>query len=110
MNKDIPELTRSSLHRCLQLHGISRLPEAHEPKPIRQKFKVYPPGYIHIDITQVYTKEKKLYLFVGIDRTTKYYFAKLYEKQTIDSALDFFKMISEDYPCKLTKVLTDNGL
>jgi hypothetical protein len=23
----IPHLTRSSLHRCLQRHGISRLPE-----------------------------------------------------------------------------------
>ena len=26
-SNDIPHLTRSSLHRCLQRHGISRLPE-----------------------------------------------------------------------------------
>lgn len=35
----IPHLTRSSLHRCLQRHGISRLPEIDGDKPKRQKFK-----------------------------------------------------------------------
>ncbi len=29
----IPHLTRSSLHRCLQRHGISRLPEVDGDKP-----------------------------------------------------------------------------
>ncbi|TGQ26792.1 IS481 family transposase, partial [Mesorhizobium sp. M4B.F.Ca.ET.214.01.1.1] len=29
----IPHLTRSSLHRCLQRHGISRLPEVEGDKP-----------------------------------------------------------------------------
>ena len=35
----IPHLTRSSLHRCLQRHGISRLPEIEGNKPSRKKFK-----------------------------------------------------------------------
>lgn len=29
----MPHLTRSSLHRCLQRHGISRLPEVEGDKP-----------------------------------------------------------------------------
>jgi len=41
-------LTRSSLHRCLQRHGISRLPDMEGDKPKRQKFKRYPIGYFHI--------------------------------------------------------------
>ena len=32
----IPHLTRSSLHRCLQRHGISRLPEVEGDKPERR--------------------------------------------------------------------------
>ena len=40
----IPHLTRSSLHRCLQRHGISRLPDMDGDKPQRQKFKRYPIG------------------------------------------------------------------
>jgi hypothetical protein len=41
----IPHLTRSSLHRCLQRHGNSRLPEVTGDKPAKKKFKSYPIGY-----------------------------------------------------------------
>ncbi len=40
----VPHLTRSSLHRCLKRHGISRLPETKGDKQARQKFKAYPIG------------------------------------------------------------------
>ena len=62
----IPQLTRSSLHRCLQRHGISRLPEVDGDKPRRKKFKAYPIGYFHIDIAEVRTEQGKLYLLVAI--------------------------------------------
>ena len=41
----IPHLTRSALHRCLQRHGISRLPDIDGDKPKRQSFKRYPIGF-----------------------------------------------------------------
>ena len=65
----IPHLTRSSLHRCLQRHEISRLPEVTGDKEPKKKFKTYPIGYFHIDIAEVRTAEGKLYLYVAIDRT-----------------------------------------
>ena len=68
----IPHLTRSSLHRCLQRYGISRLPEGDGDKPKRSRFKAYPLGYFQIDIAEVHTAEGRLYLFVAIDRTTKF--------------------------------------
>ena len=67
----IPHLTRSSLHRCLQRHGISRLPEVEGDKPDKKQFKAYPIGFFHIDIAEVRTEEGKLYLFVAIDRTSQ---------------------------------------
>ena len=70
----IPHLTRSSLHRCLERHGISRLPEMDGDKP-KTKFAAYAIGYFHIDIAEVRTEEGKLYLFVAIDRTSKFAFA-----------------------------------
>jgi transposase-like protein len=74
LQETLPHLTRSSLHRCLQRHGISRLPEV-TTKPVkRSRFKKYPIGYFHIDITQVRTEEGKLYLFVAINRTSKFAF------------------------------------
>ena len=56
LQASIPHLTRSSLHRCLQRHGISRLPDVEGTKP-RKKFKQYPIGYFHIDIAEVRTEE-----------------------------------------------------
>lgn len=35
----LPHLTRSSLHRCLQRHGLSRLPGIEDDKPAKKQFK-----------------------------------------------------------------------
>ena len=63
----IPHLSRSSLHRCLRRHGISRLPELDGDKPVRLKFKTYPIGYFHIDIAEVRTEQGKLCLLYTSD-------------------------------------------
>jgi hypothetical protein len=47
----IPRLSRSSLHRCLQRHGVSRLPQVEGDKEPRRKFKTYPIGFFHVDST-----------------------------------------------------------
>ena len=46
----IPHLTRSSLHRCLKRHGISRLPQVDGEASPKRKFKAYPIGFFHVDI------------------------------------------------------------
>ncbi len=75
-----------------------------------QKFKIYPPGYMHLDVTQVYTKQKKLHLFVALDRTAKYCKPSYNKDQTSQTAVEFLQQLIESYPCKITKILTDNGL
>jgi hypothetical protein len=79
-------MLQKRLHRCLQRHGISRLPEVEGDKPKRQKFKRYPIGFFHIDIAEVQTAEGKLYLFVGIDRTAKFADAQLVATATMASS------------------------
>lgn len=39
LKDQIPTLTRSALHRCLQRHGISRLPKAEDGASKRRAFK-----------------------------------------------------------------------
>ena len=70
LQPSIPHLTRSALHRCLQRHGISRLPDVEGDKPKRQRFKRYPIGFFHVDIAELQTAEGRLNLFVAIDRTS----------------------------------------
>jgi transposase InsO family protein len=105
----IPQLTRSSLHRCLQRHDISRLPDVERATPARRKFKAYPLGYFHIDIAEVHTAQGKLYLLVAIDRTTKFAFVELHEKATRRVAGDFLRALLKAVPYKVHTVLTDSG-
>ena len=106
----IPHLTRSSLHRCLQRHGISRLPDAQGDKELKKKFKSYPIGYFHVDIAEVHTTEGRLYLFVAIDRTSKFAFAQLVGKATRRVAGNFLGALAIAVPYKIHTVLTDNVL
>ena len=58
LQPSIPHLTRSALHRCLQRHGISRLPDLEGNKallsevegPKRQRVQRYPIGVFHLDL------------------------------------------------------------
>ncbi|SFN96332.1 Integrase core domain-containing protein [Roseovarius lutimaris] len=106
----IPSLTRSALHRCLQRHGISRLPDVEGDKPKRQRFKRYPIGYFHIDIAEVQTAEGKLYMFVGIDRTSKFAVTQLVQKAGKMAAAQFLRDLIATVPYRLHTVLTDNGI
>jgi hypothetical protein len=110
LQPSIPSLTRSSLHRCLQRHGISRLPDVAGDKPKRQKFKRYPIGFFHIDIAEVQTAEGKLYLFVGIDRTSKFAVTQLVEKADRRTAWEFLQHMLEAVPYQVHTILTDNGV
>src|SRR3974390_3186091 len=105
----IPRLTRSSLHRCLQRHGISRLPQVEGEASPKRKFKPYPIGYFHIDIAEVRTAQGRLYLMVAIDRTSKFAFVELHAKVTRKTAADFLHRLIAAVPYKVHTVLTDNG-
>ena len=106
----IPQLTRSSLHRCLQRHGISRLPDVEGEKPGKQKFKTYPIGFFHIDIAEVRSEEGKLYLYVAVDRTSKFVFAELHDKADRPTAVAFLEALLRAVPYRLHTILTDNGI
>lgn len=106
----IPNLSRSSLHRCYQRHGISRLPDVEGDKRQKKKFKTYPIGYFHIDIAEVRTEEGKMYLFVGIDRTSKFTYVELHERQTRMIAAEFLRKLVIAVPYKIHTILTDNGI
>ena len=106
----IPTLTRSSLHRCLQRHGISRLPAVDGETSTKTKFKSYPIGFFHIDLAEVRTAAGKLYMFVAIDRTSKFAFVELHRHAKQRTAGDFLRRLIAAIPYKIHTVLTDNGI
>jgi IS30 family transposase len=107
----IPHLMRSSLHRCLARHGISRLPEVESgSQPGRKKFEHYPVGYFHIDLAEVRTAEGKPYLFVAIDRTSKFAFVELVVRADMQAAAAFLEALIAAVSYHIHTVLTDNGI
>ncbi len=110
LQPSIPHLTRSALHRCLQRHGISGLPDIEGDKPKRQRFKRYPIGFFHIDIAEVHTAGGKLYLFVGIDRTRKFAATQLVDKADRRTAWKFLEYLLKAVPYRIHTILTDNGI
>jgi transposase-like protein len=86
------------------------LPDVEGDKPAKKKFKSYPIGFFHIDIAEVQTARGKLYLFVAIDRTSKFAFAQLVEKANRVTASAFLFALIAAVPYKIHTVLTDNVL
>jgi transposase-like protein len=96
---------------CLERHGISWLPEVEgSSKPGRKKFERYPIGYFHVDLAEVRTAEGKLYLFVAIDRTSKFTFVELVERADMQAAARFLQALIAAVPYRIHTVLTDNGI
>src|SRR3546814_10486270 len=93
----------------LQRHGISRLPSVEGDKP-KKRFKDYPIGYFHIDIAELRTADGKLYMFVAVDRTSKFAFARLEEKANRRTASAFLEALIKAVPYRIHTVLTDNGI
>jgi transposase InsO family protein len=108
----IPALTRSNLHRCLQRHGVSRLADLlpEEEKAATKAFKTYEPGFLHIDTAQINLGKDKFYLFVAIDRATRYVYLELHDNKRMETATRFLENTVAQYPFNIEKILTDNGI
>ena len=77
-------------------------------KPKRQRFKRYLIGFFHIDTVEVQTAEGKLYLFVGIDRTSKFAVTQLVDKADRQTAWEFLEHLLKAVPYRIHTILTDN--
>lgn len=106
--------TRSGLDRCLRRHGVGNLntlkPAA--PREPHKSFKSYEPGYLHMDVKylpQMLDQDKRSYLFVAIDRATRWVFVQIKPDKTARSAGSFLTALHKACPIKIQKLLTDNG-
>jgi transposase-like protein len=109
LKPQIPHLSRSALHRCLQDNGLSRLPVVESQRTERKPFKAYPEGYFHLDTTEIRLADDRWVLFVAIDRTTKWVYIEVALQKTALAAQEFLQNLVAACPYRIHKVLTDNG-
>ena len=105
----IPHLSRSALHRCLQRHGVSRLP-IEETREQRKRFKTYEIGYVHIDSCELRHADGKLVMFLAIDRVSKFTYVEFHDSAGKMEGSAFLSNAVEVFPYKIHTVLTDNGM
>jgi transposase InsO family protein len=111
------EVSRSGIARLLKREGMARLedviPKAEgESISAKKTFKDYEPGFVHIDIKylpQMPDESSRRYLFVAIDRATRWVFLHTYGDMTDTSSVDFLRRLKLASPIKISKILTDNG-
>jgi hypothetical protein len=105
-----PKLTRSSLHRCLERHGISRLPENPDKASKRGKFAETITGYVHIDISQLRLAQGKLNMFLAIDRVSQFTYVEFRDDAGKMNGADFLRGVVKAFPYAIHTILTDNGM
>jgi transposase InsO family protein len=103
-----PSISRSALHRLLQRRGLSRKPKPSEPPA--QDFAPTPFGYVHVDLKHLPRLERKpAYVFVAIERTTRFVHAEIIEERSGQVVADCLKRFLEGFGHPVHTILTDNG-
>jgi transposase InsO family protein len=110
LRESIPRLTRSALHRCLVRHGISRLPRDEGSASKRGRFAETTIGYVHIDVCELRLAQGKLFLFLAIDRVSKFVHVAFLDANTKLNGAAFLRQVVAAFPYRLHTVLTDNGM
>ena len=110
LRDSVPNLTRSSLHRCLERHGISRLPENQDQTSKRGKFAQVAIGYVHIDISELRLANGKLNMFLAKDRVSKFTYVEFRSDAGKANGADFLRGVVAAFPYAIHTVLTDNGM
>jgi hypothetical protein len=106
----IPHLRRSTLHRCLQRHGLSRLrSRAFPPDFHAARGEAAGLGQIAIVISPAPTEEGVFYLFGATDRLTRFAHARLYASDDAQAAVAFLASLAGALPYRLDAILTDNS-
>lgn len=107
-------VSRSGLSRCLRRHGVGDLAALKPKVPalVHKSFKSYVPGFVHMDIKylpQMADQTSRSYLFVAIDRATRWVFVQIKKDKSAASARSFLDALHKACPIKITRLLTDNG-
>ena len=86
-----------------------------EPAPPEPKktFKDYEPGFVHVDIKylpQMPDESSRRYLFVAIDRATRWVYFRIYRDQSDASSTDFLRRLQRTAPMKIFKRLVKRSV
>ena len=109
-------VARSSVHRILGKHGMSRLPANQKHRPHAKRWKRYEkpqPGHrLQMDVKfleRIPGTRKHLYQFTAIDDCTRIRVLKVYDACNQTTAIRFIDDVLRRLPFRVHVLQTDNG-
>jgi transposase InsO family protein len=111
----LPHLNRDAVYRILKAEGLNRLPAQSRSRKPDGAFKEYGLGFVHLDVKHLPKLRdrdditRKRFLFVAIDRCSRWVHLAIKDDETTASAVAFLKEAVQAFPFTLTHVLTDRG-
>jgi transposase InsO family protein len=111
----LPHLNRDAVYRILKAEGLNRLPPAEGSRKPHGTFKAYELGFVHLDVKHLPKLQdrdgvsRKRYLYVAIDRASRYVHLAVKDDETTASAVAFLEEALSALPFRVTHVLTDRG-
>ena len=111
----LPHLNRDAVYRILKAEGLGRLPPADRSRRSHSRFKEYDLGFVHGDVKHLPKlrtadgQSRKRYLYVAIDRASRFVHLAVKDDEPERSAVAFLKEAIRAFPFQVTHVLTDRG-
>jgi transposase len=111
----LPHLKRDAVYRILKAEGLGRLPPASRSRKPNGTFKDDDLGFVHVDVKHLPKLRdrdgvtRKRYLYVAIDRASRFVHLAVKDDETERSAVAFLKEAVQAVPFRVTHVLTDRG-
>jgi transposase InsO family protein len=111
----LPHLNRDAVYRILKAEGLGRLPLADRARRSHSSFKEYDLGFVHVDVKHLPKlrtangESRKRYLYVAIDRASRFVHLAVKDDETAPSAVAFLTEAVQAFPFQVTHVLTDGG-
>src|SRR3978361_1601435 len=111
----LPHLNRDAVYRILKAEGLNRLPPAERTRKSHSAFRAYEVGFVHRDVKHLPKLRdqdgatRKRYLYVAIDRASRYVHLAVKDNETTASAVAFLDEALSAFPFRVTHVLTDRG-
>ena len=111
----LPHLNRDAVYRILKAEGLNRRPPSDQARKPHGTFKEYEVGFVHLDVKHLPKLRdrdgvtRKRYLYVAIDRASRYVHLAVKDDETTASAVAFLKEALAALPFRVTHVLTDRG-
>lgn len=103
-------LSPPTIRRILREHRVPRVSQKrYRPGPKRRPELRVPGQSVQVDVKHLKMQSGRLYQFTAIDEATRYRVLKIYDHNSIQSAIHFINEVRQAFPAAIRRIQTDNG-